>query len=259
MWHNLVSYASRLKTTMKRDRLPALSALASTAASKLEADIYLAGLWRNNLVRDLLWRRESQTLRNLDIRCPSWTWASYGGAITFQLLNTDSKSSSHSSTQRSDGEGWETSKSGKVSLLDTVETNFIPMAEVVNARTYYAGSNRFGEVAIGTIHLKTFYVPYASIDKLFGESLICKRIVVDVLERDADRFTTFDDTSFAILGRCSADLPMSETWHGLLLRDMRDRTYVRVGVSAVRLLEGLDDNYLLWQDLARLRQTRMIV
>ncbi|KAI1115543.1 hypothetical protein F5Y14DRAFT_449898 [Nemania sp. NC0429] len=225
MWHTIISYASRLRTTFIRDRLPALSGLASMTASKLGTDIYLAGLWQKNLVRDLLWRRESDPLRRLDTPYPSWTWAAYSGSITFRLLSADFQSTSCSSTRYSDQGEWEPCKPDKGLILDHVEAKFMAIAEIAEVVTFSESENPFLEGRVGILHLRTFYLPYAGIDELFGETLTLKQAMLDVPQNWC---TTLGDACFAILGCCRDDLPMRQSWYGLLLAKCEDSDdYVR--------------------------------
>jgi hypothetical protein len=54
-----------------------------------EPDIYVAGLWRNQLWRGLLWvahwdnRHRGASSRTTIFRAPSWSWASINGFITY--------------------------------------------------------------------------------------------------------------------------------------------------------------------------------
>jgi len=45
--------------------------------------IYLAGLWSDSLVLDMLWRKNGQYCRE-PLRAPSWSWASGKGSIYFR-------------------------------------------------------------------------------------------------------------------------------------------------------------------------------
>jgi hypothetical protein len=92
-WHNIVEYSSRLKVTFERDRLPALSALAAIAGERLHNDMYIAGLWRNNLHRDLLWHRADAPLqKTAGSAAPSWSWAAYTGRISYSGLHLERNS-----------------------------------------------------------------------------------------------------------------------------------------------------------------------
>ncbi|KAK1251748.1 hypothetical protein MKX07_007227 [Trichoderma sp. CBMAI-0711] len=96
-WYYPILQYSRKKLTYETDRLPAVSSYAKLIASK-SGDTYLAGLWKNNLHRGLLWklqRRDRGTFDKLIQRlaspskyiAPSWSWASRRGAL--DLDNSD--------------------------------------------------------------------------------------------------------------------------------------------------------------------------
>ena len=83
--------------TKESDRLPAISALASTMQNAV-LDDYLAGLWRHDLVRGLLWttRRsptsipsQSSARRTREYRAPSWSWVSVQGAVDYSHLTVE--------------------------------------------------------------------------------------------------------------------------------------------------------------------------
>ncbi|KAL6887105.1 heterokaryon incompatibility domain-containing protein [Trichoderma evansii] len=87
-YHSIIDYSQKL-LTFETDRLPAVSSYAKLIAGK---DTYLAGLWKNNLHRGLLWkiqRKKRKTFSKLmrDLACstkyiaPSWSWASRGAAL----------------------------------------------------------------------------------------------------------------------------------------------------------------------------------
>ncbi|TFB07276.1 hypothetical protein CCMA1212_000469 [Trichoderma ghanense] len=96
-WYYPILQYSKKKLTYETDRLPAVSSYAKLIASK-SGDTYLAGLWKNNLHRGLLWktqRRDRETFVKLMQRlarpsesiAPSWSWASRRGALN--LDNSD--------------------------------------------------------------------------------------------------------------------------------------------------------------------------
>lgn len=108
-WKLTVENFSRYDLTMERDKLPAISGIARELQG--DEDPYLAGLWRNDLVSQLLWRRSSRNetreyyhlpvkyrgkhIRNYgtyNVLCltsrviaPSWSWASVNGPVHFPL------------------------------------------------------------------------------------------------------------------------------------------------------------------------------
>lgn len=80
-WYkNHVAPYSTRELTKLRDRLPALSGLASKFSLRLK-DNYLAGLWERDLITGLAWTT-LQPGRNLPDRAPSWSWASVEGPIS---------------------------------------------------------------------------------------------------------------------------------------------------------------------------------
>jgi hypothetical protein len=79
-WRNTVvpNYAYR-SLTKASDKLPAISGVAGAFRSKLD-DEYLAGLWRKDLIRGLLWCNTLLLCHTstgpVEYRAPSWSWAS---------------------------------------------------------------------------------------------------------------------------------------------------------------------------------------
>ncbi|KAF2233286.1 HET-domain-containing protein, partial [Viridothelium virens] len=79
-WEELITTYSRMKLTHATDRLPALSGLASDFQGVIGAR-YLAGVWENDIVRELAWRILSNemvkppAILSSDYIAPSWSWA----------------------------------------------------------------------------------------------------------------------------------------------------------------------------------------
>ncbi|KAM0714042.1 hypothetical protein Q7P37_011006 [Cladosporium fusiforme] len=101
LWRKMVERFSVCDLSYQGDRLPALSALASRMADRLQ-DTYLAGIWTGDLQRDLAWYRNSnkdendarlsgRTVDQLDgadttnrtYIAPSWSWAARAIPILF--------------------------------------------------------------------------------------------------------------------------------------------------------------------------------
>ncbi|KAE9366635.1 HET-domain-containing protein, partial [Stipitochalara longipes BDJ] len=77
-WLRAVEVYSSRSLTFSDDRLPALSGLASAVSSIMVGNDYLAGIWRDDITRGLLWQR-SQALAPITNKLasvPSWSWAS---------------------------------------------------------------------------------------------------------------------------------------------------------------------------------------
>ncbi|KUJ19651.1 HET-domain-containing protein, partial [Mollisia scopiformis] len=91
-WHKVIQDYSTRTFTRITDRFPALSGLASEMQA-VHGDEYVAGMWKGDLLRSLLWRRDSrpdssQTMltRPLQYQAPSWSWAAIGDAVTYDLV-----------------------------------------------------------------------------------------------------------------------------------------------------------------------------
>ncbi|KAI0427164.1 HET-domain-containing protein [Xylaria sp. FL1042] len=79
-WRLLVTEYTERQLTVASDKLPALSGLARTFSLALGRDKYLAGLWRGNLIWDLLWVVYHDAVRSRG-RAPSWSWVAWEGTI----------------------------------------------------------------------------------------------------------------------------------------------------------------------------------
>lgn len=82
-WRRLVHEYSRLHLTMDRDKLPAISGAAKRFSTYFRGD-YLAGLWRDGLLSDLLWEREgSHHSTQISPGVPSWSWMRPGVQVKY--------------------------------------------------------------------------------------------------------------------------------------------------------------------------------
>lgn len=142
MWRELVRSYSVRKLTHIDDKLPALSGIAELFKEK-SGDQYAAGLWRNSLPFDLLWRcDQSGNLKDRKTRSPSWSWISVDGAIKWPVSQQPYSHTSLdyiSSTTYFEGGS------------EGIETCDVSCA--------LDGLNEFGRVKSGRIKLKTRLVP----------------------------------------------------------------------------------------------------
>ncbi len=90
-WQEMVEEFTWLQLSHEEDRLPAFSGLAQQYQQRLKS-VYLAGLWRENLLADLMWYAYPEsggathryyTKKPTKWRAPSWSWASVEGPIQF--------------------------------------------------------------------------------------------------------------------------------------------------------------------------------
>jgi hypothetical protein len=87
----IVSGYSQRSISEPHDKLLALSAVASRFHNEL-GDTYLAGCWRNSLIRDLAWVVQQHIVpsrKPKEYRAPSWSWASIDGCIFYADVMTD--------------------------------------------------------------------------------------------------------------------------------------------------------------------------
>lgn len=81
-WDSVVKTYSKSRLTYVSDKLIAISALArQVSKSTSDSNVYLAGLWRNRLIDQLLWFPATLTSRSLEYRAPSWSWVCIDGPV----------------------------------------------------------------------------------------------------------------------------------------------------------------------------------
>lgn len=89
LWYRAVEEYCERDLTFPEDKFRAIAALANEFALALE-DEYVAGLWKTDLLRGLMW----STWPVLDMqkpkawRAPTWSWASAESSVTYSRLPT---------------------------------------------------------------------------------------------------------------------------------------------------------------------------
>lgn len=85
-WNRILEDYTKLDITYFEDRLPALAAVVEQAMLYHPEDVYIAGLWKDSMVRGLLWRcrrfPESAYVPRPTSDIPTWSWASVSVPIT---------------------------------------------------------------------------------------------------------------------------------------------------------------------------------
>ncbi|KAI1123709.1 heterokaryon incompatibility protein-domain-containing protein [Nemania abortiva] len=90
-WHEIVAEYSSLDLTFQKDIFPALSGVAKQM-QRVRGSKYLAGLWEDNLIEDLLWGTFSLSAdRPSKWRAPTWSWASVNGRIQYNSDSSEDK------------------------------------------------------------------------------------------------------------------------------------------------------------------------
>ncbi|RWA13103.1 hypothetical protein EKO27_g1984 [Xylaria grammica] len=96
IWARLVNLYSRCGLTVKSDKLVAIRGLTNKLENIADDDVYIFGLWTNDLWQQLLWQPDlrncntnsaeySQT-RIRDHEAPTWSWANSDGPIMFDKI-----------------------------------------------------------------------------------------------------------------------------------------------------------------------------
>ena len=90
-WKTLVTDYSKRDLTYESDRLPAISGAASELKSLIFNGQYMAGVWKQWIFSDLLWKtswgeenRYPPMTRGLE-EMPSWSWASIVGQVFYEF------------------------------------------------------------------------------------------------------------------------------------------------------------------------------
>jgi hypothetical protein len=140
-WHEIIEEFSQLGLTKSRDKFPALSGIAEQI-QQLRQGKYLAGLWSDTLMTDLLWYRlDTMTAKPTEKwRAPSWSWAAHDGPVKYfdspHFLESPDLSRSVGSTQ-------------------SLKGVFLDLAGV---STRLLGRNPFGEILSAHLRLSGFLV-----------------------------------------------------------------------------------------------------
>ncbi|KAL3296891.1 P-loop containing nucleoside triphosphate hydrolase protein [Colletotrichum asianum] len=86
-WYYILDYYNNCHLTKSDDKLVATSAIAKDMKKHLshlgESSVYLGGLWRSRMPRNLLWQVSNPAKRPERYRAPSWSWASVDNASWF--------------------------------------------------------------------------------------------------------------------------------------------------------------------------------
>jgi hypothetical protein len=91
VWRQIVVDYSRRSLAHAQDKLVALSGIARVLANRLSINpegSYLAGLWKDSLIQDLLWKVDHEATVKREVgkdtyTAPSWSWASLSGPVSY--------------------------------------------------------------------------------------------------------------------------------------------------------------------------------
>ncbi|PMD63083.1 uncharacterized protein K444DRAFT_715933 [Hyaloscypha bicolor E] len=79
-WFQILKHYSKGRLTVESDKLTALSGVAKLFALK-SGKTYIAGLWKEDLLNQLLWKVASPTNKIGIYRAPSWSWAAVDSQV----------------------------------------------------------------------------------------------------------------------------------------------------------------------------------
>lgn len=138
-WYQMVQRYTTRRLTVQSDRLPAIGGVAQ-AIHKGTGSEYLAGLWRDDLLKGLCWSIDLDRIRDHGApiydgnEVPSWSWASVNAPIAY--LEDDI---------------------GGVDPNQPDSSHFL--ASVVGAECQLRGVSSFGRVSGGSVTLKADMAP----------------------------------------------------------------------------------------------------
>ena len=120
-WYEVVNEYSKRNLSDSNDRLPAISGIA-TLMSHAMGMSYLAGLWEDTLLHDLMWHAYTQEWLNRPTpqRAPTWSWASVKSEISY----------------------------------DHIDANAEPLAEVLSCRVEGGKAGNFGQIQAGELLIR---------------------------------------------------------------------------------------------------------
>lgn len=228
VWYDVVREFSRRSITFQDDKLPAISALA-TKFQSLNNDIYVAGVWRGDLLRGLLWSTyPTVTLSKPPTwRAPSWSWTSVNNPITYRRLPSASA----------------------IALTEVVSCSVTPK---------HAGA-QFGEIKEATLELCG---PIMMPDQAFTKSIMKKDNIVThddvgtmyeemvIFHEDATNsgFVNWEPPEKHILLLLYATMRNEADWDdekgvatvaGLVLAQVEEDVYERIGCFTTMGLQGV--------------------
>ncbi|KAF2688520.1 HET-domain-containing protein [Lentithecium fluviatile CBS 122367] len=205
LWKQLVAKYSDCLLTVPSDKLVAIGGLARIFFGVLKCD-YLAGIWRERVVEDLLWETASSKAARVGrYRAPSWSWASIEGGIKFQSF-----------PQR-----------------------YTLLAEILDARIDPAESDPFGEVRNGHLLVNARLLPLGAFDGRASKTLIHSD---DFLRVSLDGLPSTQDGRLYLLPLVKLDT--EDQYWSLLLKERESNfgpavpEYQRLGVVTTFLKRG---------------------
>jgi hypothetical protein len=233
VWHAWVSEYSALDITFRSDRLPAISGLANRLDRAVQGALgdYLAGLWRNTLVGDLLWTLDwkvEREKRPYKKNAPTWSWVSVDSEVYFR---------------------------------ETDESDISSECTIIDAQCVKVGPDRFGQISSGCLTLSSTIIEVTLFFRATDSTYIMSSLNEDAgispfldisfdLTRDwsqiNDGLRQYVDPMY-----CFVIASNRNHRYALLLKlvDAQEHTYERLGLVIVKLPDWSDLYGPLSEDL----------
>ena len=274
-WQQILEDYTKREMTLESDKLPGIGGIASEIGT-LTGDIYLAGLWGQHIMSDLMWLTKSKEWlsRPEKWRAPSWSWASVDCPVLYGAVTDDSKMIAEIIS--CDVHLQSGNSVGKVTATKTGEAENSLVGGATSPTTGEVAAPITGEVSPGTLciagplkkinneHAKSFInglfmapappqinhvnewnrMIYEHISQTMSSSSRKSR-------KDRDSSDEFPDTVYLFLlferdwildheGNRISDI---HCYSGLLLTEAKDGTFQRIGAFANKFAPDLDPEY----------------
>ncbi|PVH68192.1 HET-domain-containing protein [Cadophora sp. DSE1049] len=219
-WHRIVEDYSKRDLTLEKDKFPALSGLAHKV-QRITGGTYIAGLWKEDILRGLLWRSFDlcRCERVSEYRAPSWSWASINGPVELMPALTDQIVGD--------------------SELETKD-KMLSMANVLGVEATLAGKDPMGQMKIGSYLMVTGILRKALSHPVTTPLLLQPEQGTSMSNPPKKLYFDIPDNSnlrdFWYLPLV-ANVDQSECY-GLLLQSAQTGTFYRIGV-----FEGQRDDF----------------
>lgn len=237
-WYELVTQYCQKDLTKPDDRFPAIWALAERF-QQMTGDEYCAGLWRNDILTGLLFKRSQlrppKPHASLSLNIPSWSWAAIESRVEFECKSSPSSVTPANSPRLSDA------RIQRILLIPLDSVPF-PMGRTTQAeleiRTYT-------QQMVGH-HLNSNPSPKQRAAKILGISWIGSDVgrIYEDLERE---YELHQGRMYSATHR----RPLMSPWQGLNSKDrwIRSRAQKRYGNGESlpgRFVNGSTDCYFGW-------------
>jgi len=227
-WYGMVAAYSGLQLTYESDRLPAIAAIVQRVMRIRPHDTYIAGMWKDTLIPDLLWYVMSLQARPRSTYCiPTWSWASASGEIRNVVGDRPFQQ-----------------------LVQLLDVTFTPIGtphigQVEGARITLQGPTcRFPESAFPILRQSVAATGDTDINVPLTSGIRC------TISRDFDwqvvepPVGSDHDLIILFLCKCLRDPWNLQKWHyGMIIRAVEDEVFERVGFGHIYLDSDGDSHH----------------